>query len=293
MNSSKLREALKLLSIVMWLVFTVVFALWWFKFSVDSISLLAKLEPEQLEHWQRQRRMIFWEGTSWIILLIIGGAALIALVQRERWRVRRIREFFASFSHEIKTSLASLRVQAEALKDELENVSSPILDRLIGDTVRLQLQLENSLFLASQDNLQLYIQPLQLQELLERMREQWPGLKIDLKRACTIQADERALRTILSNLLQNAIVHGKATRVLVDPNLLNGKIEISVSDNGSGFADPVKNLGQLFHRPKPTSGSGIGLYICRMLVDKMNGKLNVVQSAGGFQIQVVLQGSVP
>jgi signal transduction histidine kinase len=277
----------------MWLVFTVIFALWWFKFSVDNISLLAKLEPAQLDHWQRQRRMIFWEGTSWIVLLVLGAAALIALVQRETSRVRRIREFFASFSHEIKTSLASLRLQAEALKDEHQNMSSPILDRLIGDTVRLQLQLENSLFLASQDHLQLFLRPLKLAELLERMREQWPMLEIDLKHPCSVQADERALRTIFSNLLQNALVHGKATRVLVEPQAHGGQVVISICDNGAGFSDPVKNLGDLFHRPKPTSGSGIGLYICKVLVAKMNGSLKVVQAPSGFRVELALVESAP
>jgi len=283
------KEAFKLLAIVLWLTFTVTFAIWWFRLSGTHIALLAKLQPDEIEHWNRQYRMIFWEGGSWIVLLILGGAALIALVQRETWRVRRIREFFASFSHEIKTSLASLRVQAEALKEE--QPSSPILERLIGDTVRLQLQLENSLFLASQDSIQLYLEPLTLQQMLERMREQWPSLKIELTKPCTVRADERALRTILSNLIQNALVHGGATEVVVDPKLKNGKVEIVVTDNGRGFDGPLKSLGRLFHRPKSSSGSGIGLYICRLLVAKMNGQMDVVKSPRGFQIQMILPGA--
>lgn len=293
MNSAKRLDFIKLACIVMWLVFTVIFALWWFKFSINNITLLAKLEPDQIEHWHRQRRMIFWEGTSWIVLLACGGIALIVLVLRERWRVRRIREFFASFSHEIKTSLASLRIQAEALKDDFPASESPILDRLIGDTVRLQLQLENSLFLASQDNLQLFVQPLALERLIERMREQWPSLKIELKRPCTLAADERALRTVLSNLLQNAMVHGKASEISLNPKFNNGRIEILIVDNGSGFSEPIGNLGQLFHRPKPTSGSGIGLFICRLLTNKMNGRMDVLQSTNGFQVQISLPGSLP
>ena len=113
MTSSRLRESFKLLLIILWLVFTVLFALWWLRFGLDSISLLARLEPERMDHWIRQRRMIMWEGGSWIVLLVIGGGALTALAQSERWRLQRVREFFASFSHEVKTSLASLRLQAE------------------------------------------------------------------------------------------------------------------------------------------------------------------------------------
>jgi signal transduction histidine kinase len=287
MSLGNRRDLIKFSLIAAWLVFTVAFALWWGRFSIEHISLLAKLDPSQVEHWDRQRRMIMWEGISWIVLLIIGGAALIALVERERWRSRRVREFFASFSHEIKTSLASLRLQAEALKEESSQPPSPILDRLIGDTVRLQLQLENSLFLASQYDLQLYIQPLSVRDLLDRMREQWPDLKINMAGECTLRADERAMRTVLSNLLQNAIVHGGATQVAIEAKVFDsGHVRISLEDNGRGFEGSMKNLGQLFHRPRATSGSGLGLYICRLLLRRMGGDLTFVNTGRGFHARI-------
>lgn len=293
MNWSKRREAIKLSGIILWLIFTVAFALWWFRFSLEQISLLTSLQPEQLEHWSRQRRMIFWEGTSWIVLLSLGGGALIALVQKERLRIARIREFFASFSHEIKTSLASLRLQAEALKDENPEPSSPILTRLIGDTVRLQLQLENSLFVASQDSLQLFIQSLSLRQLLERMREQWPSLNIQLTRECRVQADERAMRTILSNLLQNAILHGGASQVVITAEALrDDQLAISIVDNGKGFQGSRLQLGTLFHRPESTSGSGLGLHICKLLLHKMNGRLELAPIESGFQARLTLHGAL-
>lgn len=291
MTSNRLRERIKLPLIILWLVFTVLFALWWLRFGLDSISLLARLEPERMEHWIRQRRMIMWEGGSWIVLLIIGGGALTAFAQSERWRLQRVREFFASFSHEVKTSLASLRLQAEALQDE--KVSSPILDRLIGDTVRLQLQLENSLFFASQDGLQFYVQPVALEQLIERMREQWPSLKIILSRKCTVHADERALRTIFSNLLQNSIVHGGATAVDIQvAELADGRLSITLTDNGSGFSGPLTGLGQLFYRPLSTSGSGLGLYICKILLKNMSGTLQLLAQDKGFRATITLKGSL-
>ena len=293
MNWFKKGDNLKLLAIVFWLAFTVAFALWWLLFSVENISRLALLEPGRLSHWNRQERMVFWEGGSWLLLLIIGGAALIGLMLKERRRARQIKEFFASFSHEIKTSLASLRIQAEALKDEHKDLSSPIFDRLIGDTVRLQLQLENSLFLASQDNLQFFIQPLKVDEIIERLGEQWPNLKIVRPRAAVVRADERALRTILSNLLQNAIVHGGASQVDVEVRAAaGGRVEISVQDNGTGFHGATGELGQLFHRPQATSGSGLGLYICRILVHKMNGEISWLGGKQGFHVQLQLEGSL-
>lgn len=292
MNSSQ-RNWLRMFWILAWLVFTVTFAIWWFTLSNNHISLLRELQPENADHWHRQQRMIFWEGSAWIILLVLGGGALVGLVQMEKERVKRIREFFASFSHEIKTSLASLRLQAEALKDET-TTPSPILDRLIGDTVRLQVQLENSLFFASQDNLKLYVEPIQLSSLIERMREQWPTLNIKLSNDGTVKGDDRALRTIFSNLLQNALVHGNASEISVtlsEPS--SGRLMVTVLDDGKGFTGEAGKLGQLFHRPTAQSGSGLGLYICRLLTEGMGGRFGTPLAAErGFKVDFEVPGSL-
>ncbi len=283
-------EVVKLTAAVLWLGFSVVFALWWFKFSLSTVTTLSELQPQLAKHWGRARNMLFWEGLSWIVLLALGGGALIALVQRERWRMRRINEFFASFSHEVKTSLTSLRIQAEALKEEAQG-EAPILDRLVGDTVRLELQLENSLFLASKDELHLFIQTLNLQELLEPMREQWPSLRIELKQNGVVHGDARAVRTILSNLLQNAVVHGGATEITVEIAARGAKrLTITLADNGRGFHGSRQQLGRLFYRPQASSGSGLGLHICRLLLRQMHGQLEFVPADKGFHARFEMPG---
>ena len=292
MNWRKNPERLKMFAAFLWLGFTVAFALWWFKFALGNIDELSVLQPHRAEHWDRLRRMIFGEGMSWVVLLALGGGALILLVLKERWRMRRINEFFASFSHEVKTSLTSLRIQAEALKESSAD-ESPILDRLVADTVRLELQLENSLFLASKDELQLFNETLALHELTERMREQWPSLQIALNQNGLVQGDARALRTIFSNLLQNALVHGAATQISItvqEPGA--GRLAITVADNGRGFKGANKQLGRLFHRHEATSGSGLGLHICRLLITKMHGRLDLRDTEQGFQAYFEIPGSL-
>jgi signal transduction histidine kinase len=291
--SSKTRDRIKFTLIGLWLALTVAFALWWLTFSIEHISLLEHLQPSNFSHWQRQRRMVIWEGTTWLVLLALGGAALIQLMRKERERARRIREFFASFSHEVKTSLASLRLQAEALTSDPAFADSEILERLVGDTVRLQLQLENSLFLASQESLKMHIRNLNMQKVMNRLNEQWPGIRIELERACEVQADERALHTILSNLIQNSVLHGGANHIVIVPRVgAQNKIVMEVRDNGRGYEGPREDLGRLFHRPKSTSGSGIGLYICRLLSEKMNGRLELPRASKGFRAELTLAGGI-
>jgi hypothetical protein len=292
-RSAKTREIGTAALVLGWLIFTVTFATWWLILSLDHVSRLAELEPAALAHWTKQRHMIQLEGSAWIVLLVIGGGALMILTQRERSRVRRIREFFASFSHEVKTSLASLRLQTEALQDDLagEGRVSPVLDRLVGDTVRLQLQLENSLFLASQDNLELFTERVRLTDLAQRMREQWPSVSLPCPEECMLFGDQRALRTIFSNLVQNALVHGGASEVRLEAKPRSaGQMAIAFVDNGAGFEGKVPVLGQLFHRPKATSGSGLGLYICRLLARRMGGDVELHAANHGFRVDLILRG---
>ena len=232
--------------------------------------------------------MVLWEGSSWLILLIAGGLSLIALILREKGRTRKLREFFASFSHEIKTSLASLRLQAEALADDLGE--SPVMNRLVGDTVRLQVQLENTLFLSSQDGLSLFMENLSFARLIERTREQWPSLKIELTGQAEIHADERAVRTILNNICKNALTHGRAAVMRVHvTSAEGGVVRATFADDGQGYSGPRAALGQLFHRPRPTSGSGLGLYISSLLAKEMGGELKLPETARGFRLAVTFR----
>lgn len=290
MSSNKRGGSLQIVLIIFWLIFTTSFALWWFRFSLDHVRLLAELQPDKAAHWMRIHRMIMWEGSTWFVLLILAGAALIALVQKEKVRARRLREFFASFSHEVKTSLASLRLQVEALIDDWSGPPPPTLSRLLGDSVRLQLQLENSLFLASQDSLKLYMQPVSLKSTIDRVREQWPQIQVAIDRDATVNVDERALRSVLSNLFQNSLVHGRATAIDIKIESAQADlVQVHVKDNGLGFSGDGHKLGELFHRPTPSSGSGLGLFICKLLLSRMGGGLEVAPSTSGFHTVVELK----
>jgi len=66
--------------------------------------------------------------------------------------MRRWKDFFAAFTHDAKTALASLRLQAESLREDFAGAEpSPLLDRLLSDTLRLQLQLGEFAFSGESD----------------------------------------------------------------------------------------------------------------------------------------------
>jgi signal transduction histidine kinase len=156
--------------------------------------------------------------------------------------------------------------------------------RLLNDTLRLGVQLENSLYFAQPEG-HLLVEPVNIARFIERTAADWPALQVQVEGDETVLADARALESVWRNLLQNALVHGGATTVTVRIEARpGGRAMITASDNGRG-APPrsVAMLGTAFTRPAVTSGTGVGLFVSQQLARRMNGELRFGSAAGaGF-----------
>ncbi len=263
-----------------WLVLTLTLAGWWLYFGLQQVA-----DP-------KYRQMLIAEGLVWMVLLVAGAMGLIALVNKEEKQKKRIRQFFAAFSHDVKTAIASLRLQAESLKEEEANANQPVLDRLIADTVRLELQLENSLFMSTAEDQKLFLEPMRLSELIRSLQFHWPKIKIKLNGDAVVHGDEKALLNVFNNLIQNALVHGGANEISIETiRLENSRVRIEVHNNGRGFLGSVEKVGELFYRPTSKSGSGVGLFIVKNLVQKMQGEMKIEANDKNFSVAFELQGA--
>src|SRR5207302_2561603 len=188
-------------------------------------------------------------------LLIGGGMALFYYARREQKRHAQVEEFFAAFTHDAKNALASLRLQAESLQEDYaESGQNPLLDRLLRDTVRLQLQLENSLFLVNLPHGKFFLEPIGLSDRIEALRLHWPDLAITQSGDGILMADARALESVLTNLVQNAVTHGHATHVDFNLRKSDGQLRATVTANGRRFHRDVGQLAKLFVRHARGSG---------------------------------------
>lgn len=289
---------LKIGAVIVWLVTTLSLAGWWLVYGLQQLSRVQEIvQTEPAEEIARRHRMLMSEGIVLFALLLGGGIALLYFMITEIRRSRQIREFFAAFTHDMKTSLASLRLQAETLEEDLREdpARARVSRRLVKDTVRLELQLDNSLFVADTEMGQLHIDEVSVKTVVAGLRHYWPELEIHMSEECTVRADVRALESILKNLLQNAVVHGKASRVEIRSQSVDGtRVALELIDNGRGFAGEVRQLGQMFVRHTSTSGSGIGLHIASRLAGRMGGKLRFVPNDSinpeGFRARLEMQG---
>ena len=121
------------------------------------------------------------------------------------------------------------------------------------------------------------------------LRRHWPDLTISETGDATIMADARALESVLTNLIQNSVTHGKATQVNINVKQGNGRVTVRLVDNGSGFHGDAIDLGKLFVRHTRGSGSGVGLYIVRQLLKRMKGMISFKNADdGGFEVLIEL-----
>src|SRR5205085_3825603 len=101
----------------------------------------------------------------------------------------------------------------------------------------------------------------------------WPDVSISLTGDAEVMANARALESVLTNLVQNSFIHGHANQVNIIVRRRDGRVSVTVIDNGQGFRGDLSQLGKLFVRHAPSSGSGVGLYIVRQLMRGMNGSI--------------------
>ena len=291
------RLSVKFALAAVWLVFTVALASWWLIFGLNRMESSISI--------QRQHLMLVSEGGVLIALLIVGGAALLYNIRVESKRARQIEEFFASFTHDLKTSLSSLRIQTESLRDDLESnqrdfgtgrefkesSQNKLLSRIMSDAGRLETQLENALFLADADKSSMLLESVSIRDLMSSLSHLWPRMTIEVHGEANVLADRRAVESIVRNIAQNSSRHGQASKLDVHCREDDSVATVEFKDDGQGFKGNVKKLGVIFSRQTGLSGSGIGLYLVAKLMERQGGraKVKAETSAGGRGFSVELE----
>ncbi len=220
------------------------------------------------------------------------------LLQEERDRVAANADFLAMIVHDIKAPLTGVRLTIEALEDEtLPPEIHHKLQGIIQRSEGLLLHLHNVLDLSRFESGRLALRPepvppgFMIQRLIHHFGAltQHQGVNLvapppppDLP---PIMVDEPSLDRVLANLLVNALAAtppGGAIEVKARPGADRGEVEIIVADTGSGLSPEEQE--HLFEKYRLSSskhdGSGLGLYICKTLVEANQGRI-WVESSGG------------
>ena len=260
---------------ILWLVLIGALTTWWWLLSLRQLE--ATKEHMLVEDFARQYRMIMSEGAFFVFAVLAGGIGLIILAKKDLERHEQIRMFFGNFAHDLKTSISRLRLQSDLLRD---NFDQQVLNRFGENINQLDLQLENSLWVARGETQVLHMQDVRISQIMSAIRNEWPEIELGMTADAIVHGDELALRSVFRNLIQNAVMHGKASKVQLVVKPAPYEIEIQFLANGEAFTGNLAELGKSFIQPKSAHGNGLGLYLTCFLVEKLGGRIQFTQSEG-------------
>ena len=126
-----------------------------------------------------------------------------------------------------------------------------------------------------------------------------PRFNLELDRELLVLSDSSRLQVILNNLLSNSIKYAdrnKAESVItITASATSNSFTFSVEDNGDGIAeDHQDKIFNMFYRAsEKASGSGLGLYIVKETLEKMNGTISHQSTLGKgslFTVTIPMEG---
>ena len=213
-------------------------------------------------------------------------------------------EFISIASHQLRTPLSAIKGYLSMVIDldygEGPEPIAKILTRVYNSNERLIALVNNMLNISRIESgrIQFDPRPLQIEpvitDVLAEIKPEAQSRQIQLffPKSCSlsrkVQADERILHEVLNNLVDNAVKYTPHGRVTISLRPHSAHLEVRVQDTGIGIeAADIPRLFKKFSRGPDvyknyTSGSGLGLYVVKQLIEMHQGKVGV-ESAGTGQ----------
>ena len=249
-----------------------------------------------------------WSGETDTVTLVtvtdITGRK-VAETMRER--------FIDLLSHELRTPVTAIYGGAQLLASRhgklAEETEREVLVGMAAEADRLQRMVENLIALARVERGVPMVadDPVLLQRLVPRLvaqeQEQWPGARFVHRLPpglATVRGDDDYLGQVLRNLLSNAVKYGGEAGP-IEVTAVEGArtVTLLVADRGLGFpSEEAESLFELYYRsesaPRHVQGAGIGLFVCRRIVEAMGGRIRASARPGGgsvFEVELLIYDS--
>lgn len=236
---------------------------------------------------------------------------LVSDITEQKTDEQRKNDFIAIASHELKTPLTALSGYIQMLSLQLEKTNQPIVQNLMEKSVRqlgrISSLVDSFLHVSRFDSTKMPItlSHFDFRQFIEEQRSDAKMLftthQIHFEEipSLLIYADKDKIGQILSNLINNAVKYSSpASAILVNYQISDECLQINVEDQGLGISDDdIPYIFNRFYRAEHNSetkisGFGIGLFICREIIEKHNGKIWVKSSLGSgstFSFTVPIQ----
>lgn len=227
---------------------------------------------------------------------------------RERTELELLRNtLLSAVSHDLRTPLAAITGSATGILEAGEAMAVPVRMELIttiaAESQRMERLIEKLLGMTRLESIAAIAhgEMVDIEELIVSVAGRWRKVTLDREIKSDIadglpmvNGDPVLLEQVLSNLLENAVEHSQVqTPIEIQARPTAGTVEIRVMDRGIGLTpDETGRIFEKFYRGRNTGGDtephrgsirglGLGLAICRAIVQLHNGQISARPRAGG------------
>lgn len=221
------------------------------------------------------------------------------------------RNFMADIAHELRTPLAVLRSEIEAIVDRVRHATPEALKSLQTEVTTLSKAVDDlyDLSLADIGALTYRMEPTDIAAALlntvnvyeSRFNSLGLSMSKDIVLGVVARADETRIQQLFNNLLENMARYTQTPGSLrIECAARDGEVRIGFHDSGPGVSEEQRrHLFERFYRTgsasrDTTRGAGLGLAICQKIVAAHNGTITAIASPlGGLLIDIRIPMPVP
>jgi len=233
-------------------------------------------------------------------MLEVSNRELALAVNKLEEANRELKDFVYIASHDLREPMRKISSFGELLKDSLEDSladnDQENLEFMIDGADRMTAMIDGLLTYSriatravafGTADLNEIVEQLEQVELAELLEETGAAIEVP-QQLPKVQADPVQIRQLLQNLVINGIRYrreGIQPRVVIRAEqIADGEVKVEVEDNGIGIAkeyrEDVFKMFKRLHARQKYEGTGIGLAVCKRIVERHNGQIGVESEAG-------------
>jgi PAS domain S-box-containing protein len=217
-----------------------------------------------------------------------------------------LQQFAYVASHDLQEPLRKIIFYTDYIRSmnsaTMDVKSTTYLQSMINASMRMRNLVSDLLAFSQVDRQPLHVQQVNLSQTIQKAIATY-DMMIREKQAVitwsdlpTLQADEPLLQRLFENLLSNSIKYAKEDQpamINIEHSVKGDKVELRFIDNGIGFDaafnSKVFGIFQRLHSKEQYEGTGIGLAICRKIVEMHNGTISAQSDSGGNGATFIIQ----
>ena len=306
------KQRLAFITLVYWflLLYIIAALVWWFialhqqnqQIANDKKLLLNENESSFIqkvakikEQEKRKDAQYIGEGATFLLLIFVGAVFVYRSVRKQIKLSDQQQNFMMAVTHELNTPITIAQLNLETLqKHKLDEAQQQkLISSSLEETNRLGALTNNILTLSQLESGNYHInkQEINFSELVENVAgdfiKRFPQRSIskNINPDIFIEGEHVLLQLMLNNLTGNAIKYSpKEKTIHIKLEASNGHALLSIADEGKGINNgEKKKIFEKFYRvgneaTRTAKGTGLGLYLCKKIVQDHKGKIEVADN---------------